>query len=608
MAIVTGIEQGITAYVEKSDKIRFRTILQDGTKTVWYELPLNAKSLKAVAEDGGFYSYVAGVAAFMVEYYDVGGVSIDCTKVTIPIQKGLSSSACVCVLVARAFNLLYNLNMTVRSEMEAAYRGEIMTPSRCGRLDQACAYGERPVLMKFASENIEVERLQVGKDLYWVFADLKGHKDTKKILTDLNSCFPYAKDNIAENVQTALGTMNEQIVEHVIEAMKVGDSAQIGRLMTEAQRIFDEMVAPACPSELNSPLLHNILNDDGVKAYSLGGKGVGSQGDGTVQFICPDEIVQHMLCEYLREDKGLESFVFTIKAQHSVRKAIIPVAGFGTRLFPATKAIRKELFPIIDYDGLIKPVLMVLLEELDKAGIEEIALIIQAGDQEEYDKLFRRDVQLDYYRKLPSDKRDYNVKIQMIGRKITYIEQKEQLGFGHAVYQSKQFAGDDPVLMVLGDHIYHTENPMNCARQLIDAYEQTGLLTVGIDEVRIDDVQHYGILAGEFIDDRTMQVREMKEKPTADYAVEYLGSHDKKGKKRYYCAFGQYILTPQVFELLERNIASRVDGEVGVTEILEEIRASGGMIGYLTDGKRFDIGLPEAFREAVKEFGCKKRM
>jgi UTP-glucose-1-phosphate uridylyltransferase len=391
--------------------------------------------------------------------------------------------------------------MTVRSEIEAAYRGEIMTPSRCGRLDQACAYGERPVLMKFASENIEVERLQVGKDLYWVFADLKGHKDTKKILTDLNACFPYAKDSVAENVQTAFGTMNEQIVERVIEAMKVGDAAKIGALMTETQRVFDEMVAPACPSELSSPLLHAILNDTTVKKMSLGGKGVGSQGDGTVQFICADEVAQHMLCEYLREDKGLESFVFTIKAQHSVRKAIIPVAGFGTRLFPATKATRKEFFPIIDYDGLIKPALMVLLEELDKAGIEQIGLIIQGSDQEEYDRLFKRDVKLEHYRKLPQQMRDYNVKIQKIGRKITYIIQREQLGFGHAVYQVKQFAGDEPVLLALGDHIYHTENSMNCAAQVIDAYEKSGLLTVGVDNVTLDKVQHYGIVAGEFIDE-----------------------------------------------------------------------------------------------------------
>ena len=611
LAIVTGIEQGITAFVEKNNgSIKFRTVLPDGNETQWVEWPLSARTLRTIAADGGFYSYVAGVAAFMIEYYDVDGISIDVTKMTMPLKKGLSSSAAICVLVARAFNVLYNLQMTVRSEMEAAYRGEIMTPSRCGRLDQACAYGERPVVMRFASENIEVERLSVGKDLHWVFADLKGKKDTKKILNSLNSCFPFVMNDVAKGVQKALGEENERIVHAVMEAMKNGDAAKIGSLMDEAQRIFDTMVAPACQEELNSPILHKVMADETVRDLALGCKGVGSQGDGTIQFICKNDVDQASLCMYLKEEKGLDPYVFTIHAQHSVRKAIIPVAGFGTRLFPATKATRKEFFPIIDYDGLMKPAIMIMLEELDKAGIEQIAFIIQEGDRDEYDRLFRHDIKLDYYRKLPQEKRDYNVKIQTLGRKITYIEQKMQLGFGHAVYQVKAFVGDDPVLMVLGDHIYHSENSLNCAAQLIDAYERNGMLTIGIDEVELDKVQHYGILAGEFIDEdyRMMQANEMKEKPTQDYASCYLQTKDKKGRGKYYCASGQYILTPRVFELLERNIADdRLEGgEYQLTSILEEVRNEFGMIGYRTDGQRFDIGLPEVYRETLSEFGYKK--
>jgi UTP-glucose-1-phosphate uridylyltransferase/mevalonate kinase len=609
LAIVTGIEQGITGFVEKNpNTIRFRTVLPDGNKTEWIEWALSSKSLRTIAADGGFYSYVAGVAAYMVEYYDVGGISIDVHSMTMPLKKGLSSSAAICVLVARAFNVLYNLQMTVRSEMEAAYRGEIMTPSRCGRLDQACAYGESPVVMRFANENIEVERLSVGKDLHWVFADLKGHKDTRKILSSLSSCYPFAMNDVAKGVQAALGDENERIVHQVIDAITVGDAVRIGALMDEAQRIFDSLVAPACPEELTSPILHEVMADKQVRELALGCKGVGSQGDGTVQFICKDELDQSALCMYLKETRGLDPYVFTIKAQRSVRKAIIPVAGFGTRLFPATKATRKEFFPIIDYDGLIKPAIMIMLEELDKAGIEEIALIIQTGDKEEYDKLFRHDVRLDHYRKLPQDKRDFNVKIQTIGRKITYIEQKEQLGFGHAVYQAKTFAGGDPVLMVLGDHIYHTEHPLNCAMQLIDVYERNGMLTVGIDEVELDSVQHYGILAGEFIDEdfRVMQVSEMKEKPTKDYAYEFLRTNNRC-HDRYYCAFGQYVLTQQVFELLEKDILDdRIEsGEYQFTPVLEAVRKEFGMIGYRVDGKRFDIGLPEMYRRTLAEFGDK---
>ena len=607
LAIVTGIEQGIYGFVERADTFRFRALKPDGTHDEWIEWPMSVKQLKATAEEGGYYSYVAGVAAFMLEYYDVGGLSVDITKVTLPIKKGLSSSAAICVLVARGFNLTYDLQMSVRGEMEAAYRGEIMTPSRCGRLDQACAFGQKPMLMRFASENIDVERLAVGKDLHWVFADLNGEKDTKKILSSMNACYPFAQDEQARKVQEALGPDNRRIVEAVIEAMGRGDAEEIGKLMDESQRIFDEKIAGVCPSEFNSPLLHAVMQDPKVRELSLGVKGVGSHGDGMVQMICADTEKQNALCEYLKE-QGMEAYVFTIREQRSVRKAIIPVAGFGTRMFPATKVVKKELFPVIDKDGFAKPALLILLQELEQAGIEEISLIVSPEDRAEFDRLFKQDLTIEYYRKLPKVLRDVNVTIQRLGRKLTYIEQKEQLGFGHAVYQAKNFAGDEPVLMLLGDHIYSSENAKNCAQQLIDAFEKSGQLTVSLDEVELDHVMHYGILTGKFQDEdeRLMQVSDMVEKPTRDYAAMHLGVKDKRGMDRYYCVFGQYILTPKVFELLERDIVEgrrSEKGEYGLTSVLQEICHTDGMTAYRVDGRRYDIGIPEAYRQTVNTFG-----
>lgn len=607
LAIVTGIEQGIYGFVERADTFRFRALKPDGTHDEWIEWPMSVKQLKATAEEGGYYSYVAGVAAFMLEYYDVGGLSVDITKVTLPIKKGLSSSAAICVLVARGFNLTYDLQMSVRGEMEAAYRGEIMTPSRCGRLDQACAFGQKPMLMRFASENIDVERLAVGKDLHWVFADLNGEKDTKKILSSMNACYPFAQDEQARKVQEALGPDNRRIVEAVIEAMGRGDAEEIGKLMDESQRIFDEKIADVCPSEFNSPLLHAVMKDSLVRELSLGVKGVGSHGDGMVQMICADTEKQNALCEYLKE-QGMEAYVFTIREQRSVRKAIIPVAGFGTRMFPATKVVKKELFPVIDKDGFAKPALLILLQELEQAGIEEISLIVSPEDRAEFDRLFKQDLTIEYYRKLPKVLRDVNVTIQRLGRKLTYIEQKEQLGFGHAVYQAKNFAGDEPVLMLLGDHIYSSENAKNCAQQLIDAFEKSGQLTVSLDEVELDHVMHYGILTGKFQDEdeRLMQVSDMVEKPTRDYAAMHLGVKDKRGMDRYYCVFGQYILTPKVFELLERDIVEgrrSEKGEYGLTSVLQEICHTDGMTAYRVDGRRYDIGIPEAYRQTVNTFG-----
>ena len=609
MAIVTGIDQGIFAFVERADSIRLRAANPDGTHMEWIEWPLSVKQLKAIAADGNYYSYIAGVVAFMLEYYDVGGVSIDIRKVTLPIKKGLSSSAAICVLVARAFNVLYDLQISVRGEMEAAYRGEIMTPSRCGRLDQACAYGTKPVLMHFASENIDVERLAVGRDLFWVFADLKGEKDTTKILSSLNACYPFAQTEVAMNVQKALGSENRRICSAVVEAMRVGDAYRIGELMSESQLIFDSMVAPACLSELSSPKLHAVMADEKVKALSLGIKGVGSHGDGTVQMICADEVNQQALCDYLN-CQDFEAYTFNIRAQRSVRKAVIPVAGYGTRMFPASKVIKKELFPIIDKDGIAKPALLILLEELEGAGIEEIALIINPSDQLDFDRLFKRDLAIDHYRKLPKELRDINVTIQRLGRKITYIHQNEQLGFGHAVYQAHDFAGDEPVLMLLGDHIYSSYTAISCAEQLIEAYENNGILTIALDEVNLDNVMYYGVVAGQFVDEesRFLQAADMVEKPTKDYAKSHLGVKTKKGTDKYYCVFGQYILTPVVFRLLGRNIEEERSekGEYELTSVLKEICKTDGMIGYRTDGERFDIGIPAAYRATVEEYCTKK--
>ena len=606
MAIVTGIEQGIYGYAERSEKFRFRALKDDGTHDAWIEWPLSVRQLKATAEEGGYYSYVAGVAAFMLEYYDVGGLSIDITKVTLPIKKGLSSSAAICVLVARAFNMVYDLQISVRGEMEAAYRGEIMTPSRCGRLDQACAYGTKPVLMRFASENIEVERLAVGKELHWVFADLNGEKDTMKILSSLNACYPYAQDQKSKNVQEALGPENRRIVEQVIKAMRAGDAVRIGELMDESQRIFDKMVAPACPSELTSPLLHEVMADARVRALSLGVKGVGSHGDGTVQMICKDAEDQEALCAYLK-GRGLEAFCFTIPAQRSIRKAIIPVAGYGTRMFPATKVIKKELLPVVDKDGIIKPALLILLQEIERAGIEEIGLIINPEDQADFDRLFKRDLALDHYRKLPRKLREINVAIQQLGQKITYIYQEEQLGFGHAVYQAHDFAGDDAVLMLLGDHIYSTANAKNCTEQLLEAYESSGQLTIALDEISVDRTMYYGTVTGQFIDgeERRMQISDIVEKPTAEYAEAHLGVRGKKGEARYYCVFGQYVLTPQTFELLGRNIREgrKAGSEYELTSVLREICMTDGMTGYRVDGKRYDIGIPQEYRKTVSDYG-----
>jgi len=165
--LLTGTDQGIYAEVEPHPTALVLTsTTPDGEKHGPYEIPMEPKALLEEAQQGGFWSYVAGVAYQILTHYHVRGLVINNYKTDLPIRKGLSSSAAICVLTARAFNRIYDLKMTVRGEMELAYQGEITTPSRCGRMDQGCAFGNRPILMTYDGDHLDVTELQAPQDMY----------------------------------------------------------------------------------------------------------------------------------------------------------------------------------------------------------------------------------------------------------------------------------------------------------------------------------------------------------------------------------------------------------------------------------------------------------
>ncbi len=608
-AIVSGIEQGIYATVEQSDKF-----IVESTLSIFhndsFESEMDTRQLLTIARDGGFFSYVAGVASYINDNYSVGGLKITITEMDLPIRSGLSSSAAICVLVARAFNQIYRLKMNTKGEMQAAFRGEQKTPSRCGRLDQACAYGVKPVLMEFDGMEVNTRQLDLGTTFYWLIADLSAHKDTVKILSDLNKCYPFATNEKERRVHEALGTDNEAIIRQAVAHLQDGNAPALGALMDRAQALFDEKIAPACPEELQAPVLHSILQDDAIRGWVYGAKGVGSQGDGTVQFLCRDALSRDKLLRYLEEEKDMPSFSLTLKPGQSVKRAIIPVAGFGTRLYPATKAVKKDFMPLIDKDGKIKPAILILLEQLVEAGIEQICLVIGEDEQPEYDHLFRT-LQEEHLWKLNDEKRTYEDQIVQLGKKITYVYQRERLGFGHAVYQCRTFTKNEPVLLLLGDMVYQSFSEDNCSKQLIQAFELCGKTMVGIHEVSENDVAHYGILHGQWdnAEETLLKADQICEKPTREYAREYLRITNARRDGQYYAVFGQYVLTPAVFAELENNIRNgqMSCGEFQLTDALEQVREKFGLYGFLPNGESFDLGLPETYRETMWIFGRSPR-
>ena len=612
-AIVTGIEQGIYAEVEKSSIFELYSSA-DEIKNVWQDFScrMDEVELKRVAKSGSFFCYCAGVASYMLEWYKVGGVRIRITDMTLPMKSGLSSSAAICVLVARAFNQLYNLNLNTLGEMNIAYLGELRTSSRCGRLDQACAFGVKPNLMNFDGDEIEVRSLNVKKPLYWVFADLCAEKDTIKILSDLNKAYPFPNTDAERALHDALGQQNLEIVERAIKYMAEGDAESLGKLMTEAEALFDEKVAPMS-SALWSPKLHAVLQDPKILPLVWGGKGVGSHGDGSVQFLAKSEEAQQQVTNYLNE-QGMKAYTLTLKPVHTVRRAIIPVAGFGTRLYPSTRVIKKDFFPIPCPDGMVRPVILILLEELVQSGIEEICLVLGSEEErQQYADFFEHPLSDEHIAKLNPEAQEYENHILDIGKKLHYVYQREKRGFGHAVYQAAQFAGNEPVLLLLGDTLYRSDTNKPCALQMIEDYERYNRLMVSIHPIPLAEVSRYGILHGvwEDNDNSILNVSAMVEKPKASYAEEYLAVRNKKGEKEYYSVFGQYILTPEVFSQIHEDIMQKeIDGdhqtEIELTSALDAVRKRSGMVGVRLRGRMFDMGNPAALTNAITEFAKPK--
>ncbi|MFC1960248.1 sugar phosphate nucleotidyltransferase [Chloroflexota bacterium] len=605
-ALISGTNQGIYAEVEPHPtSLVLTSVAPDGSVVGPEEIPMDPQVLLEVAQEGGYWSYMAGVAYQIQTNYHVRGLVINNYETDMPMKKGLSSSAAISVLTARAFNRVYDLKMTVRGEMEMAYQGEITTPSRCGRLDQGCAFGVRPVLMTFDGERLDTRELQADEDLYFVIVDLAAQKNTMKILKDLNRCYPFPQNDVEKGVHELLGPINKRVVLQAVDALEQSDGERLGQLMVEAQGFFDRYATPACVDELTAPVLHKVLSYEPLQPHIWGSKGVGSQGDGTAQFIARSEADQQAVIEIIERDLGMECLKLTLSSGPKVRKAVIPAAGFGTRLFPATKASKKELFPIVDRDGIAKPAILLIVEEALNAGLEEVIIIVQEDDLESFQSFFNVQVSIENYNKLPPHFQDYAKRLLEIGRRVTFITQERQEGFGHAVYCAREAVGDEPFLLMLGDHIYRSETDRSCARQLVEAYEQHGLSVVGLRRTPEEMIGSFGTVTGNWLDDEQVQlnITEFYEKPTRDYAQTNLrvaGVPDDQ----YLTLFGQYIIKPQLFDYLEEHINNNVreKGEFQLTSALDRLRQEDGYLGVMVDGQRFDIGLPEYYLNTLADF------
>lgn len=270
----------------------------------------------------------------------------------------------------------------------------------------------------------------------------------------------------------------------------------------------------------------------------------------------------------------------------SIKKAIIPAAGFGTRFLPATKAQPKEMLPIVD-----KPTIQYIVEEAIASGIEEI-LIITGRNKRAIEDHFDKSIELEYELE-SSNKGELLELVQDISNMVDihYIRQKEPKGLGHAISLAKTFVGNEPFAVMLGDDIVDSEVP--CLKQLINCYDEYGTSILGVQPVNEADVFKYGIINGIEIKDRIYKVNDMIEKPKIKEAPSNIA------------ILGRYIITPNVFEVLEQTKPGK-GGEIQFTDALKELLKQETVYAYCFEGKRYDIGDKLGFLQANIEYALKR--
>ncbi|HAR4743651.1 TPA: UTP--glucose-1-phosphate uridylyltransferase GalU [Staphylococcus aureus] len=268
-----------------------------------------------------------------------------------------------------------------------------------------------------------------------------------------------------------------------------------------------------------------------------------------------------------------------------IKKAIIPAAGLGTRFLPATKAMPKEMLPVLD-----KPTIQYIVEEAARAGIEDI-IIVTGRHKRAIEDHFDSQKELEMVLK-EKGKSELLEKVQYSTElaNIFYVRQKEQKGLGHAISSARQFIGNEPFAVLLGDDIVESEVP--AVKQLIDVYEETGHSVIGVQEVPEADTHRYGIIDPLTKNGRQYEVKKFVEKPAQGTAPSNLA------------IMGRYVLTPEIFDYLKTQ-KEGAGNEIQLTDAIERMNNDNQVYAYDFEGERYDVGEKLGFVKTTIEYALK---
>lgn len=285
-----------------------------------------------------------------------------------------------------------------------------------------------------------------------------------------------------------------------------------------------------------------------------------------------------------------------------ITKAVITAAGRGARQYPASDTVQKAMLPLVDRDGLTKPILQIIAEEAIESGIEEICIVSAPGDEAVYRSHFRN-----YAQNLRSSFRGFEWaeeqarRLDDLEQRLSFAVQPEAEGYGHAVWCARQFVAGVPFLLLLGDHLYISSETRRCARQLIDLVAEEGCSVSGVQATREHLIHQYGTLTGKRRHDRpsVYAIDEIIEKPNPTLAELRLQVPGLRAG-HYLCFFGMHALTPAVFDLLDDLVRTdaREQGQIQLTTALNALARREKYLALETCGSRYNLGVKFGFVEA----------